>query len=218
MPRTRRHAVSTTLRPLKRKRSNGDNSTVPPPQVKRGKHENIPIETRYLICCAQLIYARVDRRERDANDNLIAGDDEIGGKKAYAPSSDMSQLVLSKLYFDDIDRSVCSQSKAHPHRFLPPVWSILETYLFPWIFYNAHVPHVGVHHIKHVAYRIWEQLTRSGKIQLSDYHGNNVPLGEVRGWWWEIDGVMPRGYQQWARTWNQVDRPGNDPSLYYADL
>ena len=216
-----RFSTSTNLRPLKRKASNDNNDPpVAPRQFKRGKSENLTIETRYLICCAHLIYARADRRDRDLHDNVIRPDDQVDGKKAYAPSSDMSQVVQSKLYFNDIDRTVCSQSKTLPHKFLPPVWNILEAYLFPWIFFNAHVPHVGVHHIKHVAYRIWEQLTRRGQIELFDDADftNNVPLGRVRGWWWESDGLMPRGYQQWAQTWNRVTMPRISPSHYSADF
>jgi hypothetical protein len=38
----------------------------------------------------------------------------------------------------------------------------------------------------------------------------NVPLGDVRGWWWETDGDLPRNYNAWFRQYD-----GNLPGAHY---
>src|SRR5271170_2093061 len=156
-------------RPLKRKLSTMDyDPTFRDPisgrPFKRAKSENVSQLRRYLIGCAHLLYVKNDNRDRDNNDIIIPLPNPP--KKAYAPSSDLAQKDMVSLYFDDIDRTVVSQSKSKTHQFATPDWSLMETYLFPWIRVNVGNPQLTLTriHIKHVAFRIWEYLSNRGDV------------------------------------------------------
>jgi hypothetical protein len=169
-------------------------------QLKRAKSENVSQLKRYLIGCAHLIYVKSDNRERDDYENLIPLSTPL--KKAYAPSSDLPQKDMVALYFDDIDRTVVSQSKSKSHVFAAPDWSIMEPYLFPWIHVNSTISHFVLtrNHIKHMAFRIWEYLAIQERVDIKhdeDSGQENIPLGDIRGWWWETDGDFPRNYDAW---------------------
>jgi hypothetical protein len=157
-----------------------------------------------------LLYVRGDNRERDGNEHLLPLLEPV--KKAAAPSSDISQKDMVSLYFDEVDRSVVSQSKGKNHVFAAPDWKLMEAYLFPFIRVNSENRQfkVGRLHIKHVAFRIWEHLATEGRVTLKygndDEEPENVPLGDLRGWWLESDGFLPRGYSQWERC--KGDVPG----------
>ena len=204
-------------RPLKRKRSILDFMELQTPFVKgrhlkRAKSENVSLLKRYLIGCAHLFYVKSDTRERDDNEDVIPL--AVPLKKSYAPSSDLPQKDMVALYFDDIDRTVVSQSKSKTHLFAAPNFSILNPYLFPWIRFNSLNPQITLTrlHIKHVAFRIWEYLATQERvvIKYEDVLGQpeNVPLGDVRGWWWESDGEYPRGYDAWFLS-NNNSLPGS---------
>lgn len=190
---------------FKRKKaaSESDPTSLKARRFKRSKSENVSLLKRYLICCAHLIYVKADTRERDENEKLIPP--TVPLKKAYAPSSDLPQRDIVAVYFDDIDRTVVSQSKSKTHVFAPPSWTLMEAYLFPWIRYNANKPIVALNrcNIKHMAFRIWEYLASHGKtvIKYDDWATQppNVPLGDIRGWWWESDGDKPRKYDAWLQ-------------------
>jgi hypothetical protein len=190
---------------LKRKLSTDSVAAPPYPhrQFKRSKSENVSIIKRFLIGCAHLIYVKADSRERDREENIIPLD--VPPKKAYAPSSDLAQKEIVQLYFNDIDRTVVSQSKSKAHVFALPDWSVMEEYLFPWICYNMDNNLTPSRiHIKHIAFRIWEYLVQRGDTEVkSDDDEDNVPLGDVRGWWWEVDGDMPRMYEDWKANYNR---------------
>jgi len=170
---------------------------------KRSKSENVSQSRRFLIGCAHLIFVKNDARERNDDGDLIPVDVPL--KKAYAPSSDLPQKDMVAIYFDDIDRTVVSQSKSKSHLFAPPDWTRMEIYLFPWIRFNSNNPHLTLTrcHIKHVGFRIWEVLVTRNEIILKyeEVAGQplNMPLGDVRGWWWESDGEYPRGYNEWLQ-------------------
>jgi len=205
--------------PLKRKRSILDFTELANPFVngrhlKRAKSENVSLLKRYTIGCGHLIYVKSDTRERDENEDVIPL--AVPLKKSYAPSSDLPQKDMVALYFDDIDRTVVSQSKSKSHLFAAPDFSIMNPYLFPWIRFNSMNPQINLTriHIKHVAFRIWEHLATQKRvvIKYEDVMGQpeNVPLGDVRGWWWESDGEYPRGYDAWYAT-NNGSLPGTHP-------
>lgn len=203
--------LTVTPRPLKRKRSILDFTELSTPFVigrhlKRAKSENVSLLKRYMIGCGHLIYVKSDTRERDDNEDIIPL--AVPLKKSYAPSSDLPQKDMVALYFDDIDRTVVSQSKSKSHLFAAPDFSIMNPYLFPWIRYNSVNSQINLtrNHIKHVAFRIWEYLATQKRVPIKyeDVIGQpeNVPLGDVRGWWWESDGEYPRGYDAWYATNN----------------
>jgi hypothetical protein len=196
-------------RPLKRKQNTlgSDLDTTSPTarnSLKRAKSENVSQLKRYLIGCAHLIYVKADSRERDQDENIIPLGVPI--KKSYAPSSDLPQKDMVALYFDDIDRTVVSQSKSKTHAFAAPDWSIMEPYLFVWIRANESIATRS--HIKHVAFRLWEGFSGDGRviIKYGDELGQpqNVPLGDVRGWWWDTDGPFPRNYHSWLSQYDGV--------------
>ena len=198
---------NTKQRPLKRKSSfeelsESDGSCRPNRPLKRSKSENVSLVKRYLIGCAHLLFVKSDARDRDRDGNLIPP--AVTLKKAYAPSSDLPQKDIVALYFDDIDRTVVSQSKSKCHTFAPPDWSLLEAYLFPWIRANKqnHVILTRIH-VKHVAFRVWEVLAYEDRliIKYDDVVGqpDNIPLGDVRGWWWDSEGDYPRNYRDWEK-------------------
>src|SRR5271163_2366275 len=105
-----------TPRPLKQKPSDDENyfesgrNHKKPQSEKRNKSENLSQIRRYLICCCHLLYVKSDPRGRDEHDNLIPLSYEP--LKATAPTSAFSQLDMVETYFDCIDRTVVSQSKA----------------------------------------------------------------------------------------------------------
>lgn len=179
---------------------------IPSRRFKRQKSANVSELRRYLIGCAHLLYVRGDNRDRDDNDILLPLLAPV--KKAAAPSSDISQKEMVSVYFDEVDRSVVSQSKGKNHLFAAPDWSLMESYLFPWILVNngEHDQHfrLGRLHIKHIAFRIWEYLASEGRVTLKYGDGvvepENVPLGDLRGWWLESDGMLPLGYSHWVQT------------------
>jgi hypothetical protein len=206
-----------TPRPLKRKRSTIDpdsDFTLNRGPHKRSKSENVTVLKRYLIGCAHLLHVKNDPRDRDINDNLIPP--EVEPKKAPAPTSDLAQAEMVHLYFGKIDRTVVSQSKSKAHVFAPPDFTLLEPYLFPWIRVNlANRVSLSRRQIQHVAFRIWEYLANHGRVVVrydpqDGGHAENVPLGDVRGWWWEADGDLPRNYHAW---FGQYD--GNLPGAHY---
>ena len=189
-----------TVQHLKRKRSAdgsaGLNSGFDGPS--KPKRPKSSLLQRYLIGCAHLLYVKHDSRERDNNENIIP---VPVSKQAV---SDLSQRNIVALYFDNMDRSMVSQCKSKSHLFAPPDWSIMEAYLFPWIRFNTTINalvKLTRLHIKHVAFRIWECLVTRGSVVLKyeEEFGQreNVPLGDVRGWWWETDGDIPRNYDAW---------------------
>jgi len=201
---------SNSSRLLKRKRSIADFNSDSPfissrGPFKRSKSENVSLLKRYLIGCAHLIWVKHDPRERDSNENLIISGDPP--KKAPAPSSDLAQIEMVGLYFNGIDRTVVSQSKSKSHLFAPPNFSTLEPYVFPWIRINNNA---GVSlsrgHIRHIAFRVWEYLATHGEIVLryenEDDLPGNMPLGDIRGWWWEGDGPNPRNYDAWYQQYD----------------
>jgi len=201
----------STSRPLKRKQSTSSSS--PGHVPKRSKSENVSQLKRYLIGCAHLLYVKADSRQRDTHNRLIPV--AYPPKKAYAPSSDFPQKEMVALYFDDIDRTVVSQSKSKSHLFAAPDFSIMYPYLFPWIHFNISgitqfVP--SRRHIRHMAFRIWEYLATDGRVMVKHEDGSgeeNFPLGDVRGWWWEADGAYPIGYEAWHQTHNEnTELPG----------
>jgi hypothetical protein len=182
---------------LKRKRSFDNAPFIPGRQLKRSKSENVSLPNRCTIAIGSVIFAKTDNRERDANGKLVPLSIQV--KKAYAPSSDMAQKDLVTTYFNDIDRTVVSQSKSRTHLFAAPNWGAMEVYLFPWIRANNANPHIALTRlqIKHVAFRIYEYLIRKGRVTIRHEEGSgeeNVAIGECRGWWWEADGDLPRGY------------------------
>ena len=182
---------------VKRKRSFGDGTFVPGRQLKRSKSENVSLANRYKIASGSLIFVKNDTRERDQNGKVIPP--AIPLKKAYAPSSDLAQKDLVTTYYNNIDRTVISQSKSATHLFAVPDWTIMEAYLFPWIRANNSNPDVALTRlaIKHIAYRIWEYLINKHKVIIRHDESSrleNVPLGDVRGWWWESDGDLPKGF------------------------
>lgn len=198
---------TANARPIKRKSGNveHDPTYLPGRHLKRAKSENVSQIKRYLIGCAHLIYVKSDSRGRDDEEHLIPLSTPL--KKAYAPSSDLPQKDMVTLYFDDIDRTVVSQSKSKSHVFAAPDWSIMEPYLFPWIHVNSTISHVILtrNHIKHVAFRVWEYLAGQGRVVIKYGEGSgreNVPLGDVRGWWWETDGDLPRNYDAWFNEYD----------------
>jgi hypothetical protein len=166
---------------------------------------------RLLICCAALIWVRTDQRERDpATDELVPK--EVNKKSS--PSSDMSQTDLVRTYFNNIDRTVISQSK-WGHKFARPDFRPINVYLFPFIRFN---PNISRGQILHVAYRIWEYLVMAGKAGEIRLHGvdakDNVQLGALRGWWEETTSLKPKGYDAWYPTWTaDSELPGTTPSL-----
>lgn len=219
-PLTRTYTMSTSSRTLKRKQSAADIGTSDSPFTptrnnrqnngKRIKSENVSLLKRYLIGCAHLIWVKSDPRERDSNETLMIPAEPP--KKATAPTSDLPQIEMVMLYFNGIDRTVVSQSKSKSHLFAPPDFGMLEPYLFPWIRINS--PQASSSsaslgfsvvltrgHIKHVAFRIWEYMVTHGKVvvryDVGEDQPENMPLGEIRGWWWETDGDFPRNYEKW---------------------
>jgi hypothetical protein len=216
---TSQSTSSSNGRTVKRKHSTLDVTTsperpsrsfLPARRFKRQKSANVSELKRFLIGCAHLLYVRGDNRERDDNEHLLPLLEPV--KKAAAPSSDISQKDMVSLYFDEVDRSVVSQSKGKNHVFAAPDWKLMEAYLFPFIRVNSENRQfkVGRLHIKHVAFRIWEHLATEGRVTLKycndDEEPENVPLGDLRGWWLESDGFLPRGYSQWERC--NGDVPG----------
>jgi|SRR5579862_4974217 len=206
--------ATTTSRSLKRQR---DDEPLEPPHhpfasrpYKRSKSENVTQLRRYLIGCASVIFTKNDARQRDAADNLVRTARATSfGKKGYAPSSDLAQKEMVEIYFDNVDRTVVSQSKGNGHAFAPPNWSLMESYIFPWIRVNnpIHNGTISRVHIKHVAFRITEYLATKGLLKIKytveemerDPTLKNVAMGEVRGWWWESDGQFPPSFEPWVR-------------------
>ena len=208
---------ATPRQPLKRKRSTIDTDSdfiIDRGPQKRSKSENVTVLKRYLIGCAHLLHVKNDPRDRDLNDNLIPP--EVEPKKAPAPTSDLAQTEMVYLYFGKIDRTVVSQSKSKAHVFAAPDFTLLEPYLFPWIRVNlANKVLLSRRQIQHVAFRIWEYLANHSRVVVrydphDGEHAKNVPLGDVRGWWWETDGDLPRNYHAWFREYD-----GNLPGACY---
>ena len=207
---------TTPTRALKRKRNttNNDPDSFFTPSGgrhgpnKRTKSENVSLLKRYLIGCAHLLWVKSDPRDFDESENLIHPEEPQ--RKAPAPSSDLPQVEMVALYFGGIDRTVVSQSKSKSHLFAPPDFSMLEPYLFPWIRVNGN--NITRAHIKHIAFRIWEYFAAHGKVVLRYEVGRgqpeNMPLGNLRGWWWESDGDVPRNYHAWYRSYD-----GNLPGI-----
>jgi hypothetical protein len=161
---------------------------------KRAKSANVSPLRRYLIATCSLIWVKSDQRERTETGELVPTTDA----KKPAPSSDMSQMDMTQLYFDGIDRTVVSQSK-HGHRYAPPNFEHLNPYLFPFIRFNSNPSRSQ---IRHVAFRIWEILVNDGRVGVLKFPGGeenplNTPLGDVRGWWLETETEKPRGYAAW---------------------
>lgn len=215
---TSSQAISSTPskadRPLKRKckhrkckhRNNG-------PQIKQSKYTGMSQSKRYLIGCAYIIYVREDKRSRDIQGNILPSQ-----KACRPPASELSQKDMVELYFDNIDRSIVSQSKSK-HVFAAPDWTLMHVYLFPWI--HVHTTNTQFHptrkHIKHIAFRIWEYLVSDGRVVIKHddrtRQSHNIPLGDVRGWWLETDGDYPRGYKQWLESYD-----GTVPGVLFLSI
>ena len=180
-------------------------------QKKRSKSANVSIVQRFLICCCALIWVRTDQRERDPEtDELIPK--EVN--KRGSPSSDLSQSDIVRTYFNNIDRTVISQSK-WSHKFARPDFSHINAYLFPFIRFN---PNISRGQILHSAYRIWEYLVlanRTGPVRFQGAKAvQNIQLGAPRGWWEEATTVRPRGYDTWYARWTQNSKlPGTTTLL-----
>lgn len=165
-------------------------------QPKRMKREKVSKLKRYLICCAHLIYVKKDPRKRDPDGNLVHVE------MSEIPTSELSQEDLVTLYFDGLHRSIVSQSKSKKYSFAAPDWLAMESYLFPWISLNTnnHSTTLTRKHIKHMAFRIWEYLANQDRVVIKykdNLRSKNVPLGDVRGWWWVTDGKFPLNYRMW---------------------
>jgi len=215
-------ASTSAPRPLKRQRDEPlepayELPILPARPLKRSKSENVTPLRRYLIGCASVIFTKNDVRARDAAGKPVSTR-AANGKKGYAPSSDLAQKEMVEIYFDNVDRTVVSQSKGNGHEFAPPSWDLMESYLFPWMKYNNPLHNMNLTrvHIKHVAFRLTEYLATKGLIKIkytpeeteSDPTLKNVAMGDVRGWWWEADGDFPPRFESW------LDRRASSPSIY----
>lgn len=194
-------------RPAKRLHSEITDTPVRSTRVaKRAKSENLKPEDRYLIAAATVIFTRGDLRPRDAYGELLLPNRH--GRRANAPTSDMSQSDMVALYFNHIDRTVVSQSKGKGHTFAPPDWQQMESYLFPFLLANLgrHTAELDRVVIKHIAFRIHRILMLQKRViwrySREDLNSEprkvNVEFGKLRGWWWESDGDLPPRYMDWT--------------------
>ena len=120
---------------------------------------------------------------------------------------DFSQQEIISTYFDGISKPNASLRKRKRSRFASPDWSILQSYLFSWIYLNQSTPNGNTfrEHIKHIAFHIWVYLTMQDrviiKLEGTEQENDNVWLRDLRGWWLKTEGKFPRDYEAWLKTY-----------------
>lgn len=180
-------------------------------RIRRPRRASISQSKRYLIACAHLLFVRRDPRDTDTRGNLLPSD---SSKKSQRVSLDLEYKEMATLYFDNINKTIISQSKKRPHLFASPDWSLMESYLFPWIQIITSDSPVSLTrmHIKHIAFRILECLVSQDRVvvkhKMCPPDFINVPLGEMRGWWLHTDGDMPPTYDRWCASQTEQHVPG----------
>lgn len=199
----------------KRKRLNDSDEEL----SRKPKSANLTFAERFLIACLSLIWLNKDERDFDAHGRVIPSPDDRRSVKAYAPKSDLTQSTVMDLYFTGLDRTVMSQSKGESHAFAIPDWSLMESYLFPWLSFNRRQqPYPTRTQTQHLAFRILECLTQGDRVVL--YHEphtgrTNDHFQDVRGWWpYTVENAPPERYEEWHEHW-AGDLPGTRLSLIY---